>query len=443
MARFGPFGPAPALAAGVSGGPHSLALALLAAAWARARGGDLLALIVEHGLRPDSAAEAAHVVAMLQARGIPSRILPLGLRPGPAVQARARAARLEALLAAAGAAGRVWLLLGQHAGDQAETLLLRGLAGSGGGGLAGMAPLRATAPALLLRPLLGAGPARLEATVAAAGLTPVRDPSNADPRSSRVRVRAALSAAPVARDALVAASLGFGRRRATREAAVAARLAGAAVLHATGDASLDLAALGDDAVADAALAALVRAVGGGAYAPAAAATAALRRRGGGTLGGTRLRRAGLRHHLAREAAAVAPPVAALPGALWDGRWRLDGPGDAACMLGALGPGRGATERAAACALGGPGTRPDGRASELPRLPAAVRTSLPAIRRDGALVAVPPLDYPDPATCRRFVLRFAPAAGPVVAAWDMADAGNPPHVSLAVGEPAAQERDRDT
>ncbi|MBR0678837.1 tRNA lysidine(34) synthetase TilS, partial [Roseomonas alkaliterrae] len=54
MAPLGPFGPAPRIAAGVSGGPHSLALALLAAGWARARGGDLLALIAEHGLRPES-----------------------------------------------------------------------------------------------------------------------------------------------------------------------------------------------------------------------------------------------------------------------------------------------------------------------------------------------------------------------------------------------------
>ena len=47
------------------------------------------------------------------------------------------------------------------------------------------------------------------------------------------------------------------------------------------------------------------------------------------------------------------------------------------------------------------------------LPAAVLAGLPAIRRDGALVAVPPLLYPDAASCARFATLFAPAAGPVV------------------------------
>ncbi|TDG03640.1 tRNA lysidine(34) synthetase TilS, partial [Paracraurococcus ruber] len=75
MAPLGPFGPAPRLAAGVSGGPHSLALALLADRWARGRGGTLLALVVDHGLRPESAAEAAGVVARLAARGIAARRL--------------------------------------------------------------------------------------------------------------------------------------------------------------------------------------------------------------------------------------------------------------------------------------------------------------------------------------------------------------------------------
>src|SRR5919107_181333 len=83
MAPLGPFGPAPALAAGVSGGPHSLALALLADAWARERGGSLLALVVDHGLRPESGAEATGVVAQLAARGIPARLLRLRLPPGP------------------------------------------------------------------------------------------------------------------------------------------------------------------------------------------------------------------------------------------------------------------------------------------------------------------------------------------------------------------------
>ncbi|MBR0674538.1 ATP-binding protein, partial [Neoroseomonas soli] len=90
MAPLGPFGPSPRIAAGVSGGPHSLALALLAAEWARARGGDLLALVADHGLRPESGAEAEGVAALLAARGIAARVLRLGLAGGPGLQERAR-----------------------------------------------------------------------------------------------------------------------------------------------------------------------------------------------------------------------------------------------------------------------------------------------------------------------------------------------------------------
>ena len=96
MAPLGPFGPAPRLAAGVSGGPHSLALALLADRWARRRGGDVLALVADHGLRPESAAEAAHVHGLLAGCGVAAQVVRLGLAAGPSMQERARAARLAA-----------------------------------------------------------------------------------------------------------------------------------------------------------------------------------------------------------------------------------------------------------------------------------------------------------------------------------------------------------
>ena len=67
---LGPFERHPSLAVAVSGGPDSMALALLARAWAGTRGGEVLALIVDHGLRPEAAAEAAQVAAQLGAAGI-------------------------------------------------------------------------------------------------------------------------------------------------------------------------------------------------------------------------------------------------------------------------------------------------------------------------------------------------------------------------------------
>lgn len=397
MAALGPFGPAPRLAAGVSGGPHSLALALLADRWARARGGALLCLIVDHGLRSGSAAEAAGVAARLEGQGIAARVLPLGLPGGAGLQARARAARHAALLRACGAAGTPWLLLGHHRADQAETLLFRALRGSGEGGLAGMAALRAAPEALVLRPLLGIPPARLEAVVAAAGLDPVRDPSNADPRFARIALRQAL-ADPAGQGgaiaALAEAAVAFATRRARQQAAVAARLAGAARLFPSGHAVIDPTALGGDALADAALGALLRLVGGGAFPPAAAAVSALRRRGAGTLAGAWLRPSGKRWLLLREPDAMAPAMPAAPGATWDGRFRLGGAGRPGCSLGALGA-EGARLRALA-----------------PGLPASVVTTLPAIRHHATLVAVPFLGYPDRQSCAAFPVVFAPVAGDI-------------------------------
>ena len=397
MAPLGPFGPAPRLAVGVSGGPHSLALALLVEGWVRARGGALLALVADHGLRTESGAEAEAVVALLAARGIAARLLRLGLAPGPGMQARARAARLQALLAVCHEAGAPWLLLGHHRADQAETLLLRALAGSGPAGLAAMAPARAEAAALVLRPLIGVPPARLEAVVAAAGLLPVRDPSNADPRFTRVRLRGALAdpaGTGPAVTALAEAAGAFARRRTRLSGAVADRLAAAARLHPEGWAELDLAVLGADPVGLSALAALLRVVGGARHTPAWPAVAALLARGEGTLSGAWLRRSGGLWRLMREPGARPAVVPARRGAVWDRRFRLTGPGEAGCSLGALGEDARGLRRAA------------------PGLPLAVLAAMPAVRRDRALVAAPVLAYPDPATAARFAMLFAPASGPV-------------------------------
>jgi len=390
MAPLGPFGAAPRLAVGVSGGPHSLALALLARDFARARGGDILALVVDHGLRAASAAEAAWTLHTLAERGIAAELLSLALPPGPAVQERARQGRLAVLLAACAARGRPWLLLGQHRMDQAETLLFRALRGSGPTGLAGMAGLRPAAEALILRPLLGMPPARLEALLRQHGLTPLRDPSNTDPRFTRARLRAALgdpdgTGAGIA--AVAQAADAFACRRARQEAAMAERLAGAVALQPEGWARLDRVALGGDAVAQAALAALLRLISGAEHAPATASVAALLARGQGTLHGV-VWKEGL---LCREPAACAPPILAVPGAVWDGRWRLTAVTEPGLLWGALG----------------------GAATRLERsvrrgLPARVLAVLPALWRGGELAGVPGLQLGMPAEAG-----FAPAGGPLI------------------------------
>ncbi|MBP0466123.1 tRNA lysidine(34) synthetase TilS [Roseomonas sp. PWR1] len=388
---MGRLGAGPRLAAGVSGGAHSLALALLAQRWARERGGDLLALIVDHGLRAESAAEARHVAGLLAGRGIAARILALGLAPGTRLQERARAARFAALAEAAARDGRPWLLLGHHRADQAETLLFRALRGSGPDGLAAMAGARDAGAVLVLRPLLGVAPDALEAVVAAAGLAPVRDPSNRDPRFARIRLRDALgdpggTGPGIA--ALAAAAGAFAARRGRVQAAMAERLALAAEIRPEGFAWIDPAALGRDGTAVAALAWLAARIGGAAWRPAPDRAAALLAAGQGTLAGAWLRpAAGGRWLLARDPGAIGPPVEAIHGAVWDGRFRLAGPGRAGFGLGALG-----AERVAGDA----------------RLPASVRRALPAIRApNGVLAAVPSLLYPSREACAPFATVFAP------------------------------------
>jgi tRNA(Ile)-lysidine synthase len=154
---------------------------------------------VDHGLRAESAAEAAHVARICAARGIAHATLTLNLALGSGVQERARAARYAALGAWCRAQGLVALATAHHADDQAETMVMRL---NRGAGLRGLAAMRARGvvpgcPDLpLLRPLLGRRRAELVALVADAGLTAVDDPSNRDARFERARVRAGMVAAP-------------------------------------------------------------------------------------------------------------------------------------------------------------------------------------------------------------------------------------------------------
>ncbi|MBR0674549.1 ATP-binding protein, partial [Neoroseomonas soli] len=169
------------------------------------------------------------------------------------------------LAAAAAGDGRPWLLLGHHRADQAETLLFRALRGSGATGLAAMAPVRDGGAVLVLRPLLGVAPAALEAVVAAAGIAPVRDPSNRDARFARVRLRQVLGDPDGTGEgvaALAAAATAFAARRERAAADIARRLARAAEIRPEGFARVEPAALGRDAAGLAALGGLLALVGG-------------------------------------------------------------------------------------------------------------------------------------------------------------------------------------
>ena len=192
MAAFGPFETKPLLAVGVSGGRDSLALALLANDWARDRGGRILCLIVDHGLRAGSAGEATTTAALLAEREIAVEVLHWsGRKPASGLQEAARTARYRLLFEACRRHGILHLLVGHHADDQAETLAMRAARDSGPDGLAGMAALVEHRDGRLLRPLLSLSRARLTATLVERGISWIDEPSNTDPRFERVRLRQA------------------------------------------------------------------------------------------------------------------------------------------------------------------------------------------------------------------------------------------------------------
>jgi tRNA(Ile)-lysidine synthase len=392
MARFEPFERRPRLAVAVSGGADSMALTLLARSWAAARGGDITALTVDHRLREAAAAEAAQVGRWLGQRGIGHRIL---VRDGGhlagGVQAAARQARYRLLEGWCREAGVLHLLVGHHREDQAETLLLRLARGSGLDGLAGMASRAEHAACRILRPLLGVPRARLLATVQAAGQGWIDDPSNRDVAYARVRLRQSeglLAAAGLGAERLAATAGRLGRARAALEVTVAAVLAGAAMIHPAGFVRLDPASLltAAEEVGLRVLAAVLSTVGGEAYPPRLERLERLYGEladglagGGRTLGGCRIlpRRGGFL--VCREAAAMAPPVAAPPGetVAWDNRFRLFLPPGAprGLVLGALG---------AAAVAGAP--------AGAPAVPPVVRATLPALSDENSVVCVPALGY---------------------------------------------------
>jgi tRNA(Ile)-lysidine synthase len=168
--------PAPGtpLVCAVSGGADSLALLVLGVL----AGCSVTAVHVDHGLRAGSAAEASVVAAVAGRFGAAFESRSVSVTPGPNLEARARAARYAALPKD--------VATGHTADDQAETVLLNLMRGSGLDGLAGM---RAASPGGVGRPLLRLRRAETRAVCEWFGLVPVVDPSNADAAFRRNRVR--------------------------------------------------------------------------------------------------------------------------------------------------------------------------------------------------------------------------------------------------------------
>ncbi len=414
MARLGGFEPRPLLAVAVSGGADSLALCLLCHDWAGARDGSVLALTVDHRLRRDSTAEAMAVGAALGARGIGHRVLTWsGDKPATGLQEAARTARYRLLIDYAAHAGALHLLLAHHREDQAETLLLRLARGSGADGLAAMAAVREVPELRLLRPLLDQPKARLMATCAAAGLSWVEDPSNAAPRFARGRLRAAR--AVLDREGLTAAGLAvtahrLGETRAALDDATARVLGRCCVLDPAGFAWLDREALlaAPVEIGRRALARCLATIGGAETPPRRERLDHLYETlGARTLAGCRLVPRAGRLLVVREAAACAAALPLAPGerVWWDRRFRVgleSRPHSPGLSVGALGD-----EGWRCCreAITDEARR---------RVPEPARASLPALRDEAGVLAVPHLGFTRADTRLVADLLFVPAtplAGP--------------------------------
>jgi tRNA(Ile)-lysidine synthase len=184
------------LGVAVSGGADSLALLLLAHA---AFPGEVKVATVDHCLRRESGDEARYVADLCATLGVPHVILRVSVASGgKGRQGEARRARYAALGIWAAEEGLGAVLTAHHQDDQAETLLMRLLRGSGVAGLAGIRPrtILTESAIPLLRPLLAWRRDELAKIVEAASLSSVDDPSNRDESYDRPRIRRLLSQTP-------------------------------------------------------------------------------------------------------------------------------------------------------------------------------------------------------------------------------------------------------
>jgi len=329
MAPLGPFERSPALAVAVSGGSDSLGLGLLLAEWVRERDGRLMVLTVDHGLRVEAAAECKRVAAIFAA--IPNCSAHIlrwdGEKPVHGLQAAARTARYALLAEWCRAHGVLHLAVGHTADDQAETVAMRQAHGSGPSGLAGMAALRPENGVRLLRPLLPISRAAIRDWLRMRGRSWIDDPSNELLKFERVRVRQRLTDGEAER--LREQARQSGEKRDRLERAAAALLAEAARLHDSGYVAIDreaFVAAGREVQATA-LRQVILSVSGADYAPDLEDILSLIAKGmtgARTQGGCLFQTLQGRLCVFREAAAIAAPLATVPGwsGAWDGRFDL-------------------------------------------------------------------------------------------------------------------------
>jgi tRNA(Ile)-lysidine synthase len=374
-------------------------VALLHLVWRRARclGQQVEAVTLDHGLRPEAAAEARAVADLCARLGVPQTTLDWTGAPGGNTMAAARDARYRLIADWARDRGIAQVLLGHTADDLAETVLMRLGRKAGLDGLAAMDQTFRRQGMTWIRPLLQQHRAALRAYLRRNAVDWTEDPTNDDPRYDRTRARAALAAlAPLGVDV-----------DGLNETAEALRMARSALEHYTAqeaqrhvieDRGDLLIPHGPDAglppdIERRLIARGLQWVAGAAYAPRRTTLANLRsalendgprQTAAGCLVTAQ---AGSVLRLSREYNAVKDTRCPTTQA-WDGRWRLDGPHAPDLEIRALG------EAVSDC----PGWRDTG-------MPRASLMASPAVWQDDALIAAPLAGH-NPAWTARIVTSFA-------------------------------------
>lgn len=326
MAELGPYPEDKAespLAVAVSGGADSLSLAFFLRRWRV----HIVAFIVDHALRKESADEAFLTRARLQKMGIEAHIIRLAPLPSGCVQEKAREARFAVLERACRQRGAQFLCVAHHKADQEETLWMRYERKSEFLGMCGMARKVRRGCIILLRPLLECEPRILRNSLQAEKLDWCEDPSNQNRAFKRVQIRQDLKK----NERVLMHRISDDARKILkeREKRFSFLMDNFIVIESEGWARFSP-FLWQEAPEDVLflLKRLIRCIGGEIYPPSQHALARLMARGYGSLGRAILKISPSSNKdtclLMREERGVEERVAARFSQRWDRRWRYDG-----------------------------------------------------------------------------------------------------------------------
>ncbi|MCB1450491.1 MAG: tRNA lysidine(34) synthetase TilS [Nitratireductor sp.] len=348
----------------VSGGGDSIALLLLANAWAQENDATLHAVTVDHGLRPEAAAEAAFVASLCESLGVDHTTLGWeGIKPGSGLPEAARMARYALMEEFALEIGADMIMVAHTADDQAETVQMRLLRdgaswpeqepaqasksgrSSLGRGLAGM-PRLSLLPegTVLFRPLLDVTRSQLRSYLAEFPQSWIEDPTNRDTAYERVRIRQMLAGEPALAERLTRFSKVMEKARAVLSRDTAIALEACVTLRPGPVFVVDLDALNamPAAIRSHAMQILVAAAGGGEHLASRDRIDAMVSRliegqaMRATLGGAVIERAGSGIRLFRELRNL-KTIHLAPGetVLWDGRMEITNSGRKPVHVGPL------------------------------------------------------------------------------------------------------------